>query len=343
MNKYYGEMIDIYICRALAAKNGGECLSDNFSNWRTKLSWRCKVGHEWKALYGNIKYGSWCPKCRSAENGRKRMKNNLSRAQEAATAKGGRCLADQSFPMHHNIGWVCQKGHQWQACLDNVIHNGTWCSKCFVESRRKDNLSRAQVLAAAKGGLCLATENFSIKTHVKWECAEGHQWETAFNLVRRGSWCPKCFVESRRKDNLSKAHVLAAAKGGLCLAKENFTTITHVKWECAEGHQWETAFYVVRQGSWCPKCFMESRRKDNLSEAHVLAAAKGGLCLATENFTTITHVKWECAEGHQWETAFRVVKRGSWCPKCARVKIHKNCLHDDLSHGREIAAHGDSL
>ncbi len=286
INKYYGEMVDIYICRALAAKNGGECLSDNFSSWRTKLRWQCKEGHEWESLYGNIKYGSWCPKCRSAENGRKRMKNNLSRAQEAATAKGGRCLADQSFPVNHTVGWECQNGHQWKALLSNVINNGTWCPKCSRaeggRKRMKNNLSRAQETATAKGGRCLADQSFPMKHTVGWECQNGHQWKAILNNV-------------------------------------------------------------INRGSWCPKCFIESRRKDNLSKAHMLAAAKGGLCLATENFTTITYVKWECAEGHQWETAFRVVMRGSWCPKCARVKIHKNCLHDDLSHGREIAAHGDSL
>ena len=50
--------------KALAAKKGGECLSDKYKNNKTKLLWRCSCDHEWWTTPNNIKRGGWCPACR---------------------------------------------------------------------------------------------------------------------------------------------------------------------------------------------------------------------------------------------------------------------------------------
>lgn len=47
----------------LAASKGGECLSSEYVNARTKLKWRCAFGHEWQAVPHSIKAGTWCPVC----------------------------------------------------------------------------------------------------------------------------------------------------------------------------------------------------------------------------------------------------------------------------------------
>lgn len=47
--------------QTLAEERGGKCLSENYFNSHTKLIWKCKYGHVWKATPINIKRGSWCP------------------------------------------------------------------------------------------------------------------------------------------------------------------------------------------------------------------------------------------------------------------------------------------
>lgn len=49
--------------RKLAAKRGGKCLSKKYVSALSKLRWRCKEGHTWKAKPGDIKFGTWCPRC----------------------------------------------------------------------------------------------------------------------------------------------------------------------------------------------------------------------------------------------------------------------------------------
>jgi len=49
--------------RQLARSRGGECLSTDVGDGKTKLKWRCAFGHEWEATPLLHKVGHWCPEC----------------------------------------------------------------------------------------------------------------------------------------------------------------------------------------------------------------------------------------------------------------------------------------
>lgn len=73
-------------------------------------------------------------------------------------------------------------------------------------------LSKAQEIAKARGGQCLATSWTGIKTKIDWQCAEGHIWTATYNqLAYAKSWCPQCATVRRAKvlsarnyDNITK-------------------------------------------------------------------------------------------------------------------------------------------
>ena len=54
--------------REIASTKGGECLSDKYTNLRTKLLWRCKEHHEWHAIPHHVIDGHWCPHCLNYTN-----------------------------------------------------------------------------------------------------------------------------------------------------------------------------------------------------------------------------------------------------------------------------------
>jgi hypothetical protein len=49
--------------RSLAARQGGGCLSDRYTNKEAPLRWQCALGHRWYAQPGRVKRGTWCAKC----------------------------------------------------------------------------------------------------------------------------------------------------------------------------------------------------------------------------------------------------------------------------------------
>lgn len=55
---------DMLYARDLAAIHKGECISDCYTNSKSKMLWRCEKGHEWAAKCDNIQTGHWCPHCK---------------------------------------------------------------------------------------------------------------------------------------------------------------------------------------------------------------------------------------------------------------------------------------
>jgi hypothetical protein len=64
----------------IATDRGGVCLSEEYLNERTALSWCCSYGHRWKATPSKVKRGSWCPLCAII---RRRSKWTLGRVSSA--------------------------------------------------------------------------------------------------------------------------------------------------------------------------------------------------------------------------------------------------------------------
>jgi hypothetical protein len=118
---------------------------------------------------------------------------------------------------------------------------------------RKLNLAELKEVAAGRGGECLATVYRNAHTRVQWKCARGHCWWAIANAVRRGSWCPQCFHDGRRK-SLPELQALASRKGGRLLSKRYRNSQTHIWWQCAQGHRWKAIANSVVRGSWCLRC-----------------------------------------------------------------------------------------
>lgn len=60
-----------------------------------------------------------------------------------------------------------------------------------------------------------------------------------------------------------------------------------------------------------------------IKNMHILAESHEGKCLSIEYKNVNTKLLWRCKEGHKWKTTPMVVKKGSWCPTCARQKSIK--------------------
>ena len=110
----------------LAKSRGGKCLSKEYVNFHTKLTWQCAEGHIWEAKPSNISTGNWCPKCA------KNVKFTIEEMQAVARERGGKCLSEKYINTAHKLKWQCKEGHQWEALPGNVIH-GTWCPSCSAK------------------------------------------------------------------------------------------------------------------------------------------------------------------------------------------------------------------
>jgi hypothetical protein len=127
----------------IAALRGGRCLSAGYVDGLGKLLWQCASGHKWEATPNNVRGGSWCHECAKRNQGPKRL--GLELCQQAALAKGGKCLSNEYVNSGIKLTWQCAEGHEWNSIPDSVVRLGTWCPKCMGkrgwETRLRNSLS----------------------------------------------------------------------------------------------------------------------------------------------------------------------------------------------------------
>lgn len=105
------------ISNKIAKEKGGECLSAQYINSRTKMRWKCNNDHIWTAKLGHIKYdNSWCPKC-----AKKIISKNIN----------------NSYVLYHwknNEELICQGSYEKRVVeyLNNNKINFRWQPKIFI-------------------------------------------------------------------------------------------------------------------------------------------------------------------------------------------------------------------
>jgi hypothetical protein len=126
-----GKHITIEEIQEIALSRGGWCLSKRYINKNTKLKWKCKEGHIWKATPDSVKnQSSWCPYCA------KNAKLTIEEMQELAKSRGGKCLSKVYLGFHTKLKWECSESHRWFA-VPSSVKSGSWCLKCYNLSRTK--------------------------------------------------------------------------------------------------------------------------------------------------------------------------------------------------------------
>jgi len=251
--------------QGIAKRRGGELLSKTYLGGSTKLSWRCKNGHVWKAIPGSVKQGRWCRKCSYVQIA-DAQRGSIDDCRKLAKGKGGRCLSKTYVNVESKLKWQCEEGHTWEAKPNNIKH-GQWCPVCGRKKRadtQRGTLEAMQKVAASRGGRCLSTAYVNSQTKLKWRCSEGHSWTATPADVKRGTWCPVCAAKKRgdaRRGTLEAMQRIAASRGGKCLSSQYVSNHTKVKWECKDGHSWTATPANVKRGTWCPVCARLTKRK----------------------------------------------------------------------------------
>jgi hypothetical protein len=110
---------------------------------------------------------------------------------------------------------------------------------------------------------------------------------------------------------------LARERGGRCISTLYVNATVPLLWECASGHQWSAVPASIRKGTWCPDC--AGVRRLTLEQMKEMAESRGGRCLSKCYRNSASKLHWRCSAGHEWNAAPLQVKRGHWCPYCARV------------------------
>jgi hypothetical protein len=369
--------------RQIAKSKGGSWIGGEFKGESHKLTWRCANGHEWKASPGTIRTGRWCPQCSTGRGERQarvafehlfgakfpRLKPSwllnsrgrrmeldgynlklqvafehqgaqhfehnyynlskgsltLRRQDDATKAKlckergvallsipevGSRLKIEELEPFIRR--WAMSKVPQ-MALNTNAVNY----VDAYKDNTSSESLKKLQVIAEKRGGSCLDSHYRGSRVAHQFKCKEGHVWSAQPYEIRTGSWCFKCYHNSRgiaQRTPLLTLDGYAKSKGGKLVSRQSVGSRSKYEWECGVGHRWRATANSIQQGTWCPEC-----RK--LSELNLrrIAESNGGQLLDKVYNGAAKRMQWKCDKGHVWFAVGHRIAAGSWCPVCAGV------------------------
>jgi len=242
----------------IAKLKEGKCLSNEYTNSHTKLSWKCKNNHQWWTNPYSIIQGKWCPQCAKVK------KLTIKEMQELAQLKEGKCMSEKYINSNSNLKWQCKEGHIWEA-KPSIIKSGCWCPKCGKVNMVKNNhgktamstITKMQELAKSKGGKCLSKEYINNYTNLRWKCKEGHTWNNTPAHIKLGIWCHICHMKNggnKKKITIKDMQKLAELRFGKCLSNKYAGYEEKLNWECKYKHKWQTTPHAIKNKRWCPEC-----------------------------------------------------------------------------------------
>ena len=244
-----------------------------------------------------------------------RQREWLEHHRAHARSLGGECLSTEYRHAHVKLRWRCGAGHEWVATA-NSVRQGSWCPACYNATHLvgEKAFTHLKTIARTRGGRCLSTKYVNATTHLRWRCAEGHEWEAVPGSISSGSWCPRCAGMVLTIDDM---HEFARARGGLCLATEYVNSRTPMRWRCAEGHEWETKAGNISAGAWCLHCAGVARK--TIADVQAMVVERGGVCLSTTIKSVYDPLRFRCRVGHVFKSTTHRVQQGGWCKRCHYV------------------------
>lgn len=313
--------------KTIAMARGGECLADAYINSKTKVKFRCADGHVWLAKPNSIKNGTWCPTCINKTEGlvrlflecvlgapfpsaapawlqepgkRRRILDGYCPSLSMAFEYHGEQHFRHVAHFHERPG---EKTYEEQVCRDNIVRQ--LCQQhgvALIEvPTLPDGYSQDEFIQHAANTLSATLPHLNVS-------------EAAIANFRA-----KPFGVSK----LELIKAVAKKRGGDCISKKFISVASPLEFVCADGHTWHASAKDIQgKGSWCPTC--SGRRQPNiLQKLAAIAVANEGQLLSTEYLGTAQKLEFKCKAGHLFESRPSDIKRGVWCPYCAKCAIYK--------------------
>jgi hypothetical protein len=297
--------------QGIARQHGGACVSTQYVNSQSHLRWRCADGHEWDAVPGSIAMGTWCPHCAG------HAPLTIADMHEMASDRGGQCLSRAYDSIQDPLRWRCAEGHEWSA-EPAKLRQGSWCPRC--SERARYTIDDVQTMAAEHGGECLSTTLDGSLDPLRFRCRVGHLFESNANRLQQGNWCPRC--RKMPRGDFERLQQAVARRGGSLQSDDYQGSAVRVRVRCSAGHEWLATPQNLMGGRWCRECWRASRVGRStpplgIADMQEVAGHRGGRCLSDTYVNNATKLRWQCHDGHEWETTPSVVRSGHWCPQCA--------------------------
>ena len=285
--------------------NRGITMLDEYVHQTVKARFQCNEGHIWEARPNNVLSGKGCPECARAKKGSYRKLSSEivnERLEGRGITLNGEYVNSQTKAL-----FKCDKGHSWKA-VPNSVMAGKGCPECAGNAPLTKEIINERI---SDRGITLIGEYSGAHVNTDFQCQEGHIWSARPGNILQGKNCPHCDGQFPLSKEIVNERV---ADRGIVMLGEYVSTQTAAQFKCKEGHIWETLPNSVLSGTSCPFCAGNLPLTKEIVNERI---AHRGIVLLDEYTNNTTKCRFQCSEGHIWETAPANVLSGRGCHICS--------------------------
>ena len=284
----------------------GLVMLDEYVHQKVKARFQCSHGHIWTARPNNVLFGKGCPKCGKNAMAKKRRltaETVYTRITDRGITLLGEYVNSQTITL-----FKCDKGHTWETTPNSVMR-GSGCPQCYEKNHP---LTKEIVNARITDrGITLLGEYMGAHASTLFQCSKGHTWEARPGNIMQGKNCPHCDGQFPLSKEIVKERI---ADRGLVILGDYVNSITTTLFQCSEGHTWDASPGNVMAGTGCGICAGNTPLTTEIVNDRI---ADRGLVLLDEYINNTMKCRFQCSEGHVWETAPANVLSGRGCTVCA--------------------------
>ena len=342
--------LGIEACREMAHARSGRCLSNDYTNSETPLTWECEEGHQWWSKPENVRQGHWCVKCANERKSRSNTNLTIEGMQELAARRDGKCISIVYRNVYHALEWECALGHRWSSAPANIIA-GHWCHDCAPGRSERicrlifEHLFRAEFRKTrpewllGENGVPLELDGYCAPLRLAFE----YQGAQHFVAVKQFRMSRRRLATLQARDEMKRAR---CREHGITLIEIPYT-VPNAEIEPyirAELKRLGVARRKWRDGAPVDLNQLAIVADDRLSHYQEMALERGGVCLSSRYLGQDVRLRWRCQVGHEWEMSPRICRRGGWCAECrksAQAATHRTETLEKIR--RHVEAMGGKL
>ena len=175
-----------------------------------KVWWKCSKGHEWEASIRNKVRTKGCPYCTNQKI--LLGYNDIATTNPELLKEWNYEKNEKTSPQlvgngsNKKVWWKCDKGHEWETTVRNRVigQKCPYCTNKRVLPGYNDLSTTNPKLAKEwnyEKNEDLTPQKLVEKSNKKvwWKCGHGHEWKATVYERNRGTSCPICYQESRKR------------------------------------------------------------------------------------------------------------------------------------------------
>jgi hypothetical protein len=228
-----------------------------------KCTFSCDTcGHTWDTEPKSILRGHGCPECAKASQSSRQM---LTQQQFLSRLIDRNESSDETVDLHPGekylgndikIKFTCSRHHTWEARPNDIVAKQSGCPQCAGTVSRTAEQALTEIKQRWPNLTILSNhfEKLGRREQIEAQCEYGHTWNTHYERLIQGHYCPHCNQNARYDlatftAKLSKVNKTVKPVG-------NYVNVTTpIETECLTcGHTWKPRPYNLLQGYGCPSC-----------------------------------------------------------------------------------------